>query len=141
VPGVITLGTPKARVDLLLGPPLVGSTIYCLGWSSYAYADGTKILFAGGQVISVTPSGLAVGDPAHGFTVEHAGRQVYLEPMALCGVDIPGPLGDVKRHAEACFLFAPPNHAITGAAPLVPPPPVLAHPEPDPVPARKILGF
>jgi hypothetical protein len=73
----------------------------------YTYPDGTKVLLLDSRVISVTPGGLAEGDPAHGFIVKHEGKQVYIEPIVLCGVPIPGKLGDDKRQAEESFIFGP----------------------------------
>jgi hypothetical protein len=108
-PNVITLGTPKEKVDSLLGSPMSGWIINCLGRTMFAYADGTKLILVGGRVISAVPGGLAVGTPEHGFTIEHQGRQILIEPMILCGFHLDGPMGEVKEQVETYFFIAPPR--------------------------------
>jgi hypothetical protein len=133
---VITCGTSKERVDSYLGTPSVGSTIFCLHRAMYSYEGGTKIIFVDGRVVSAVPGGLAIGNPGQGFTVEHKNKQVFFEPVILCGVDIPGPAGETKRLVEDCLIFAPPMHAVTGV-------PALPENRPccDFVPSKRILLY
>jgi hypothetical protein len=114
-PSVITCGTTKELADLYLGSPSVGTTINCLRRAMYSYEAGTKIIFVDGRAVSAIPGGLAVGNPAQGYIVEHKGKQVYFEPVVLSCVDIKGPAGETKRLVEDCFIFAPPMHAVTGS--------------------------
>lgn len=106
---IITLGTSKENVDLLLGPPTSGQVINCLGRATYSYADGTKITLVYGGVVSATPGGLVKKTPEQGYVIERDGRRVVLDPLVLLGVGISGPLGDVKRQVEERFDFGPPG--------------------------------
>jgi hypothetical protein len=126
--GVITLGTSKEMVDLLLGSPKSGSIIPCLNRSMYSYGGGTLITFAGTRVISVIPGGLAAGNPGQGYTIEQQGRQVFIEPIVLSGVCIEGPLGELKREIEERPFFAAPVPTCGNCAPPPYQPPCLVFP-------------
>jgi hypothetical protein len=121
---VITLGTTKERADSFLGAPQMGAFIPSLGRSTFTYKDGTQIIFVCGRAISVTPGGLAEGDPAAGYTVVHERRQVLFEPIVLRGVPLDGPLGATKWQVEDCFYFAAQDYAVPPCCfppPYVPP--------------------
>jgi hypothetical protein len=89
---VITLGTSKEKVDILLGPPVSGQVINCLRRATYSYSDGTKITLVNGEVISATPGGLVKAIPEQGYAIEHEGKKVVIDLLILRGTPIPGPL-------------------------------------------------
>jgi hypothetical protein len=126
--GIITLGTSKEKVDLLLGSPKSGSIIPCLNRSMYSYGGGTLISFAGTRVISAIPGGLAEGNPGQGYTIEYQGRQVLIDPIVLDGACIEGPLGELKREIEERPFFAAPLHTTGNCAPPPYQPPCLHFP-------------
>src|SRR5262245_12140382 len=71
---IITRGTTRERVRLLLGIPRTGSEIVCLGRVMNVYQDGTKIIFVHGKAVSAIPNGLAVGSPHEGYVIEQSNR-------------------------------------------------------------------
>jgi hypothetical protein len=129
VGNVVTLGTTKEKVDAMLGTPRTAWTINSLRRSFITYQDGTKIIVVDGRVISAVPNGLAVGSPAQGFIVERQGKEIFFEPMVLCGVNLDGPMGDLKRQVEECFFFV---FSGRGYPALPPPSPCVPWPCPEP---------
>jgi hypothetical protein len=110
-PGIITLGTPKRTVDLILGPSRSGWTINCLNRSMFTYADDIRVIFVDGNAVSAGPCNFG-GDASSdkGVTMEINGRKVFFDAMILRGVPLEGPIGEMKRDAEACYYMGPPCH-------------------------------
>jgi hypothetical protein len=112
---VLTLGTPKNKVDTVLGPVRSTWTINCLHREMVTYTDGSKAIFVNNLLISANPSGMTLDALSRGYVMERQNRQIIFEPCVLCGADPAGPMAETKRQVEESFWMAPPSH--------VPPPP------------------